>query len=118
MFRMFREALQPWLRRRRFHHCRCLFFVCLAYQFFGRGTLAARSWFVACQLISKMPVKEIVRAVCWKLVWGPPAALISLASFSVRGGIYRTASLKLDAGSGGLRGLRSDSCFSQGCWTN
>jgi len=54
--------------------------------------------FVACQLISKMPVKEIVRAVCWKLVWGPPAALISLASFSVRGGIYRTASLKLDAG--------------------
>src|SRR5436190_24223503 len=84
MFRMFREALQPWLCRLRFRHCRCLFFVCLAYQFFGRGTFAARSWFVACQLISKMPVKEIVRAVSWKLVWWPPAALISLASSSVR----------------------------------
>jgi len=37
-----------------------------------------------------MPVKGNCPRVCWKLVWGLPAALIFLASFSVRGGIYRT----------------------------
>ena len=91
---MSREALQPWLRRLRSRRCRCLFFVCLAYQFFGRGTFAARLCFVACQLISKMPVKgNCPRGVLEARV-GASSALIFLASFSVRGGIYRTMSLK------------------------